>query len=327
MRRLAVGIVGSFVAVLAQAGGVDPALPRYQPGAVAVAPSAGYLTPDGAVAVVGYNDMHDILTAVVPVFAAAHPGVRIKLDLPGTRFAPAALARDRSAFAPMGAEFTPPQLADYRAQTGSDPVAFRVAHASLDERALSGPLAIFVHRDNPMASLTLRQIERVYTGEVSRWGELGVPGEWAGREIRSYGLEPGTALALALQQMAMHDRGFGPATTGFPQSRDVVARVASEPLGIGFAAAMRATGPVRAVPIAAGDGADPVALTAENVAAGRYPLDRFLLIYARTPISSLTREFVRLMLSREGQEAVAASPQRYIPLSAREAAAERAKLD
>jgi phosphate transport system substrate-binding protein len=61
--------------------------------------------------------------------------------------------------------------------------------------------------------------------------------------------------------------------------------------------------------------------------AGRYPLDRFLLIYARQPLASPVREFLRLALSREGQDIVAASPQGYLPLSAREAALERAKLD
>jgi phosphate transport system substrate-binding protein len=134
-------------------------------------------------------------------------------------------------------------------------------------------------------------------------------------------------LALSLQQSAMHGRGFGKAMTGFPQSREVVARLAFEPLGIGFAAGMRASEAVRAVAIAAGEHDVPVALTPEHVAAGTYPLDRFLLIYVQRPISPLARDFLMLMLSKQGQDAVAGSPQGYIPLSAREAAAERAKLD
>jgi hypothetical protein len=57
---LASGIAGLTATTLAQAAGVDPALPRYDPRAIVVAPSAGYLTADGAVAVVGYNDMRDM---------------------------------------------------------------------------------------------------------------------------------------------------------------------------------------------------------------------------------------------------------------------------
>src|SRR6202171_557195 len=147
-------VTGSYAA------SVDPALPRYEPRRVEIPASASYVGADGAIVVVGYNDMRDMLEALVPLFAAAHPDIRIRLDLPGKRFAPAALARGESAFAPMGAEFTPAQLAEYRALQPLDPAAFRVAHASLDPRAVSGPLAIFVHRDNPIASLTLEEVAR-----------------------------------------------------------------------------------------------------------------------------------------------------------------------
>ena len=309
------------------AASVDPALPPYESRAFATPSDAAYVTKDGAVAIVGYNDMRAMLGDIAALFEAAHPGARLVLDLPGTRFAPAALAAGTSALAPMGAEFTPPQLALYRKATGSDPLEFRVAHASLDPRALSGPLAIFVHRDNPVTALSLEQVARAFSGEALRWGDLGATGEWVDRPVHAYGVERGTPLALFLQKMALAGRAFGPAMVGFPQSTDVVRHVGEDPLAIGFAAAMRTTPSVRMLALAAGDSDEPVALTPENIAAGRYPLDRFLLIYARRPLSSFAREFLRLVLSREGQEAVAASPQRYLPLSAKEAALERAKLE
>jgi phosphate transport system substrate-binding protein len=314
-------VAGSYAA------SVDPALPRYEPRRFEMPASASYVGADGAIVVVGYNDMRDILEALVPLFAAAHPDIRIRLELPGTRFAAAALARGESVFAPMGAEFTPTQLAEYRATVGADPLEFRVAHASLDPRALSGPLAVFVHRDNPLASVTVDQLRGIYTGETSRWGALGLDGAWAERAVHSYGVERGTPLALSFQRNAMEGAAFGERMTGFPQSSDVVQKVASDPAAIGFAAAMRAVPGVRVVPIAPRGGGAAVVLTEANLMAGRYPLDRFLLVYARTPLSPMAREFLRLILSREGQAAIAASPQRYLPLSAREAALERAKLD
>src|SRR5258707_600776 len=114
--------------------------------------SASFVPPEGAIAVVGYNDMRDILEAIVPLFVAAHPNVRFALALKGTRYAPAALAAGTSAFAPMGGELTPKQLEEYRAAADDDPLLFRVAHASLSARALSAPLAIFVERDDPLQS-------------------------------------------------------------------------------------------------------------------------------------------------------------------------------
>jgi len=294
-------------------------LPRYEPRAFDV--------PEEVVNVVGYNDMRDWLEALVPVFVAAHPGLRIKLDLPGTRFAPAALAKGDSAFAPMGAELTPPQLAQYRAIAKADPIAFRVAHASLDSKALSGPLAVFVHRDNPLASLTLDQASRVFSGEARHWGDVGLAGPWAARPIHPVGLAGGTALSYAFHAGAMGARAFAPHLDGVPQSVEVVKKVGGDANAIGFAAAMRETPEVRVVPIAARAGDAPVALTEESILAGRYPLDRFLLVYVRLPVAPLVRDFLRLMLSREGQAAVAATPQRYLPLSAADATRERDRLE
>src|SRR5260370_39788912 len=102
----------------------------------------------------------------------------------------------------MGAEFARTQRAEYRATVGADPLEFRVAHASLDPRALSGPLAVFVHRDNPLASVTVDQLRGIYSGETSRWGELGLDGAWTARAVDAYGVERGTPLALSFQRNA-----------------------------------------------------------------------------------------------------------------------------
>ena len=93
---------------------VDPALPAYRPQPIELPRKAGYVAPDGAITVIGYNDMREMLEATVSAFSTMHPDVRFRLDLPGTRFGPAALAKGLSAFAPMGALFTPPQLEEYR---------------------------------------------------------------------------------------------------------------------------------------------------------------------------------------------------------------------
>ena len=304
-------MIGLLVAL---ALAVDPALPAYAPESFAV--------PGEAVEVVGYNDMRDILEPMRARFEALHPGLRMRLDLPGTRYAPAALAEGRSAFAPMGAEFTPQQLALYRSVVGADPVAIRIAHASLDPRALSGPLAVFVHRDNPLGSLTLPQLSRIFTGKAITWGDLGLAGPWQERPLHAVGMKPDTALAYAFQDRVLGGRAYGPGIEGFPQSVDVVERVAADALAIGFAAAMRETPGVKSLAL----GEPPVALTVDSLQSGRWPLDRYLLIYVRPPVAPHVRAFVRFALSREGQAIVAASPQGYLPLTAAQAADERAKL-
>ena len=325
--KLVVAIVCFCGTAGLHAANVNDILQRYQPRAIALPKAAGYLTADGAVRITGYNDMRDMLEALGAIFAKAQPGVRFEWDLRGTRFAPAALAAGTSAFAPMGAEFTPTQLAEFRAATGEEPLAIRVAHASLDPQALSGPLGIFVHRDNPLTSLTLAQAARVFTGEAGRWGDLGLTGAWADRPIRTYGVERDRVLAQFLRERALDGHEFAKEMRGFPQSADVVKKIGEDASGIGFAAAMRTFTGVRTLAIAARAGERAVAPTAEDIMAGAYPLDRFLLIYVRRPILPVAREFLRLVLSSEGQAAVASASQGYLPLYPNDAAAERAKLD
>ena len=326
--RIAVAAALCTLALSAGATNVDPGLPSYVPQPLPGVPASAASEPSAATTLFGYNDMRDLLEPLVARFSAAHGGMPIGLDLPGTRFAPAVLAAGRAALAPMGAELTPAQRAAYRAEAGGDPIEFRVAHASLNPRALSGPLGIFVHADNPIASLTLDQLARAYPGRATRWRELGAVGAWADRPIHLYGVQRGSPLGYSMQDAVHADAAaFATGMHGLPQSAEVVEHVGSNPLGLGYAAAMRSTSRVRMVPVSRAAGHEALLPTVETISAGRYPLDRYLLIYARRPLTPFARAFMRLMLSREGQEAVAATPQHYLPLSAAEAAVERAKLD
>src|SRR6202030_1706525 len=100
------------------AAAVEPALPRYESRAVTIPPAASYVTPTGAIAIIGYNDMQEMLAALCARFTATHPDCDFALDLKGTRTAPPALASGRSLFAPMGAGFSERELADHRAAIG-----------------------------------------------------------------------------------------------------------------------------------------------------------------------------------------------------------------
>ena len=88
---------------------------------------------------------------------------------------------------------------------------------------------------------------------------------------------------------------------------------------------------VRIVPLSHGRGQRPSRAIRADLIAGRYPLDRYLLIYVRIPpggrLDPLARDYLRLALSPEGQRAIASGHLGYLPLSIAEAAAERVKLE
>ncbi|MDE2049591.1 MAG: phosphate-binding protein, partial [Gammaproteobacteria bacterium] len=205
-------------------------------------------------------------------------------------------------------------------------------HDSLGPQARSGPLVILVPAANPLPELTLAQLERIFTagGRGLRWGQLGLKGDLARRPIHLYGLAAKTPLGRFMRQHALDGRPFDERFIGLPESAEVGRDVGGDPLGIGFAAINHVTPAVRTVPLSRREGERPSRATRADLLAGRYPLDRYLLMYVRIPpggrLDPTAREYLRLALSPEGQRAIASGHLGYLPLSAAQAAAEREKL-
>lgn len=296
-----------------------------------VPPDARFLTSEGRVRVVGYNDMDQMLPALGERFARDHPGIAFDFVLKGTRTAPAALIDGTSAFAPMGAEFEPADLAKWQQVHGGEPLAIPVAHDSLDPSALSSPTGILVHASNPlrrMSLATLRRIAAPKPGDrpITLWRDLGIRGTLADRPVRVVGLASDTAIgALTLRRIGA-DAYVG-RMEAKRQSRDVAAAVAADPAAIGIANLNHAGTPLRALVLAGADG-QFVPGDERGIRSGRYPLDRVLFIYVRRGVDGrvepLARAFLDLVLSSEGQAIVARGSRKYLPLNDREIAAARA---
>jgi phosphate transport system substrate-binding protein len=292
---------------------------------------ASYLTPEGAIRIVGYNDMQGMFEAIDALFVARHPEFTFALALTGTKAAAAALTSGQSALAPMGAEFYEEDVAAYRRAVGSYPLELRVAHDSLDSRALSSPMAIYVPAGNPLSQLTLAQVQQLFTlspaaPPYTTWGQLGLTGAWAERPIHVYGLALNTALGYFMQKRPFGGRPYRPDLRMSGRSGEVVAKLAADPLGIGVSILSNRTAAVKIVGLVGPDQTAPHFGTREDILSGHYPYDRHLLIYVRQPVEPWIAEYLRLWLSPEGQAALAAHSPGYLPLNAAEAAEEAAKL-
>lgn len=279
-----------------------------------------------AITIVGYNDMAAIFANLNALFLQTHPATKLTLHLKGTATAAPALTLGLSDLAPMGAEFSDMELQAYRSHVGTDPIAIRVAHCSLNPRALSAPVGIYVNQANPIQTLTTSQVGRIFTtghlsGDLTHWGQVGLTGEWSTRPIHPAGIAEEAAAGLASFMLKkMSARAFTPEYDGFAQSTQVVRRVSEDPGAIGFASGNIAIPGTKLVTI------DGIALTEPNVVDGAYPYDRHLLIYVRR-VDPSVKDYLRLVLSQEGQQAIAAAPPNYLPLNAREIKEELAKLN
>jgi phosphate transport system substrate-binding protein len=357
-------LAGVVLAVTAAPGvqAADPvdeavsALPHYEPAPCAVPADAGYVDATGTITITGYNDMAEMLQAVNAVFVAAHPGFKFHLVLKGTATGAPALMHGVSAFAPMGAEFSAIERVPYEYLVGAEPLPFRVAHCALKARGKSAeetvklppgaekptgdtaaPIGIFVHPSNPLARLTLEQVARIFStgapgGDITSWGQLGLTGPWAGRAIHPCGVFEEAAGGIAAEMLKNHlaGRPFPPEFDGSGQSLEVINRVRDDPAAIGFASGNLARAGVKLIALTEHAGGEYESLTAADVIAGKYPLDRYLYIYVRrVPGQSwdpFVKEYLRLVFSQEGQRAIARAEPGYLPLNAHEVAEELAKI-
>lgn len=327
MRRRTKEILGTLAAALATTPATAGACTQYRAEQVSVPADARYRTGEGHIRIVGYNDMAEMLTLMAALFTRRHPEHKFDLILHGTRTAPPALTEGTSLLAPMGAEWEAPALAAYRARYGDEPAAFRVAHDSLNPQAKSSPTAVIVHSGNGLRVLDMDRVRSIFAGATTHWSQL--PDSQRGA-IHPVGFAPTTAIGQFLLTAHMQGQSFAAAYDGKAQSRDVVEAVAADPQAIGLANLNHADDRVRVVGLRADSRHRYSFGSKADIRAGRYPLDRHLLVYARRDgsgrVEPLAREWLKLMLSCEGQAIIARGSLGYIPLSDREARLEISKL-
>ncbi len=308
---MAIGLVAStsFVAqgASAQAASVDPALPSY----AAATGVAGNLTS------VGSDTLNNVMTLWAETFKRFYPNVNIQIQGAGSGTAPPALTAGAANFGPMSRLMNDKEIEAFEKKFGYKPTA---VPAGIDA------LAVFVNKDNPIRGLTIPQVDAIYSitrkcgapADIERWGQLGMTGEWANRNITMYGRNSVSGTYGYFKERALCRGDFKKTVAEQPGSASVVQSVSTQIDAIGYTGIGYRTSGVRAIPLAAKDGAPFVEPSAENAANGSYPLARILYFYVNKrpnqALPPLEREFIKLVLSKQGQEAVLKDG--FVPLSA-----------
>ncbi|WP_198519280.1 PstS family phosphate ABC transporter substrate-binding protein [Novosphingobium kunmingense] len=297
---------------------LDPGLPAYRP-------VAGL---SGVIRSVGSDGMKDLVDGWECRFAVLQPGVSKgeRWEHFGTLNGFHAMLAEEADLAPMGRELWPQEAAAWRSVFASpSPVEIRVARGGFNTPQRTTAQAIFVHPDNPLRAVTLAQLRGVFGANptITRWGQLGLTGDWAERPI-VVRMPPRVAPNAVSFQMLLGMAGWNAAAREAPIQPTAQA-VLGDPGAIAFGGLEEGLPGLRALDVARDGAQPPVAMNADNAASGRYPLTRFMYIrLANGKPSAATLQFLRYVLSREGQERVRYSG--YFPLTAGEAAQELAKL-
>jgi phosphate transport system substrate-binding protein len=310
-------ILAGSVLLSAQAQQVDAGLQAYQR-------TSGV---SGSVNSVGSDTMNNMMTLWAETFRKFYPSVKIQVEGKGSSTAPAALIAGTSQFGPMSRQMRATEIDQFEAKYGYKPTELKTSFDAL---------AVYVNKDNPIAKLTLAQVEAIfsksrkrgYKQNITTWGQLGLTGDWANRPISIYGRNSASGTYGFFKEHTLKNGDFKDTVKEQPGSASVVQGVTEDRFGVGYSGIGYKTSGVRAVPLSETEAGPYSNGSYEDVTSGKYPLWRFLYIYInKAPgrsLEPLVGEFVRLMFSKEGQEAVVKDG--YMPLPAKLAQVEAAKV-
>jgi len=305
--------ISSFLTALAwchtaPAQEVDPAIPEYQR-------SGGV---SGNLSSVGSDTLANLMTLWAEEFNRIYPNVNIQIQAAGSSTAPPALTERTSNFGPMSREMRDNEIEAFESRFGYRPTAVPVAIDAL---------AVFVHKDNPLSGLTMAQVDALfsstlrcgYSSPVTNWGQLGLTGPWQRRDIQLFGRNSVSGTYGYFKESALCEGDFKNNVNEQPGSASVVQSVSTSINAVGYSGIGYRTSSVRTVPLARNENGEFFDATPANAVAGNYPLARFLWVYVNKapnqPLPPLEREFLKLVLSRTGQNVVIKDG--YIPLPAR----------
>lgn len=275
---------------------LDPGLPSYH----VVSGVSGNLKA------IGSDTLNNLMTLWSEGFRAKYPSVKIAVEGKGSSTAPPALIEGTAQFGPMSREMKSKEIDDFEKKFGYKPSLIRVAVDSL---------AVFVHKDNPIKCLTLKQLDAIFSKtrkggavkDAKRWGDVGLTGEWADRPISLYGRNSASGTYGFFKEAALFQGDFKDTVKELPGSSAVVQGVASDAYAIGYSGIGYKTADARTVPLGVQEGKCFEA-DAGTAYAGDYPLARFLYIYLnkkpKDPLDPLATEFIKYIFSKEGQQIV-----------------------
>src|SRR5687768_12665564 len=292
----AVGLVAGY-AVASGPPKLDPALPGYK----AVSGVSGNVSS------IGSDTLNNLMTLWAESFGKFYPNAKVQIEGKGSSTAPPALISGTAQLGPMSREMKGSEIDQFEKRYGYKPTGLRT---SVDA------LAVFVNKDNPIKCMSLAQVDAAFSksrrrgakDDVTTWGQLGLTGEWANKPLSLYGRNSASGTYGFFKEHALKNGDFKDEVKEQPGSASVVQGLTVDRFAMGYSGIGYATAGVRAVPLAEKEGGKCYDADPEHAYSGAYPLARFLYVYInKAPgkaLDPLSREFVKLMVSKEGQEVV-----------------------
>ncbi len=293
-------------------------------------------------------------------FQKFHPGVKIEYHMLTTRAAVPSLVFGVSDLG-MGRKITTEEMQLFQRYKNHDPVEITIATGSYNVTGWQPSFGIVVAKDNPLTKITMEQLDGVFGAErlggwigtdwhpefargpeknIRSWGQLGLTGEWANKEIVPYGLNARYHQATEISDRILQgsdkwneklriyanyvgDPNTGGASMGFGAlKRGLNDDLIKDRYGIAYVAApVGANFPkeLKALELGWTTAGPYYAYTMENLRSRKYPLVDEIYAYtdqnSGQSIDPKVREYLRFIVSREGQTEIMRDG-KYLPLTA-----------
>jgi len=317
MKDFAIGLTCFLIGTVAFAQQIT-----VEPG---VAPYKRTSGVSGNINSIGSDTMNNLMALWGEAFQKMYPNARIQIEGKGSSTAPPALISGTAQFGPMSRQMRATEIDQFESKFGYKPTEIRTAFDAL---------AIYVNKDNPLEKITMAQADAVFSKtrrrggkNVATWGDLGLTGDWAARPMSLYGRNSASGTYGYFKEHMLKNGDYRDQVKEQPGSASVVQGVTEDRFGIGYSGIGYRTSGVKVLALAETDAFSSGSY--EDVKSGKYPLSRYLFVYINKapgkPLDPLVKEYLKLILSREGQEVVLKDG--YLPLPASIVKEELAKLE
>jgi phosphate transport system substrate-binding protein len=293
--------------------------------------------------------MRQLLVLWEQDFQQFQPEIKLEYDMYGTSSAIPALFTGVADIAILGEEIDPTAVRTFERVKHYPPLGIDIFTGSVDIRNIDYAQMFFVSKDNPLTHISLTELDGIFGEEHRRgstnirtWGQLGLTGEWADKPIALYGWRIDDSFGIFLQEYLLegshhwncelHEFShiYRPDGTVYDHGQQILDALAKDRYGIAVSNIRYAGPDVKPLAIGVLPSGPFYPVTKKSLIDRTYPLARVIpAVVDRQPgmpLDPKIKEFLRYLLSREGQQVVLRDG-RYLPLSASAAQKEMRKLD
>jgi len=283
-------------------------------------------------------------------FKTYYPNIKFENHLNGTAAAIGAICANVGDLALMGREIWPYEIAAFKEIYGYEPTSIDILTGSLATRNRDFAIVLYKNKSNPLPHLNLNQIYRIYsanpkTGEsaITTWGQLGLTGEWANKPIYLHGWPIERGFSYYFEQVVFNgSHKWNPNLIEYPDTpgtkggqgdggQKSLDALANDPYGLAISSLCYSNDHVAPIAISRENNGPYLLPNRDSIIMHSYPLTRIItMVLNKEPTSRADpklAEFIKFILSNEGQTIVEHKGGGYLPIIKQFAKQEVKKLN